>query len=694
MRPPAIDERLHSLPARSWRKVHLDFHNTEHVPAIGEGFDEEAFADRLVKSNVDSIVVFAKDMHGYFYYPTAYGPVHPGLTFDLMGRQIAACRARGISVYAYYCVTWDNHLAEGHPEWLVWKRDRTTYLPRFDETPRWTALCLANQDFVDLVLSHSRELLDRYELDGIWYDMPLPIDAECFCHRCLARLRSEAADPLDRRAQHRDKQRLLVDFMRQAHVQAQSIRPGCIVDQNNQTRLGLGERAQYLDNIDIEALPTAKWGYLYFPTNVRYARTFGTSVCGLTGRFERSWADFGGLKHPNQLLSELPAIVANGAQCSIGDQMPPSGRLDDAVYDTIGHAYARIAELEPFLDGAAPVTEAAILVSGDPLVDIGEPSDDRKAEAVCGLTKLLMELHLQFDIVEPSANVERYRLLVLSDDLQVTEEIADMLRGFVAGGGAVIAIHDAIRMQGGTGTWIDGMDIDYKGESPFAPAYLKLGPELLGAVPDYEYALYDGTAQWTSSEPAFKLAEIGEPLFQRTAAHYTSHEHAPFDHLTGYAAVVANGRVAATAFPLGVSYYRHGYWIYRELFRQLLERVLPERLVVTSAPMTSEVTLTNQRAQGDLPERWLVHVVNFSPGRRTPAHCEYLEDPVPLRDVVVALNVNQTLSGAFEAPSGTRLPMTRFDQGWQVTIPEIRHGAVVVFEVDAAREFVSTSNPA
>jgi hypothetical protein len=64
-------------------------------------------------------------MHSYFYYPTNYEPIHPGLDFDLLGQQVAACRARGIKVYAYYCSTWDNYLAERHPEWLVWKRDRS-----------------------------------------------------------------------------------------------------------------------------------------------------------------------------------------------------------------------------------------------------------------------------------------------------------------------------------------------------------------------------------------------------------------------------------------------------------------------------------------------------------------------------------------------------------------------------------------
>ena len=45
-RPPWIDERLRHLPRRPWRKIHLDFHNSRHIPRIGDGFDAVEFGDR------------------------------------------------------------------------------------------------------------------------------------------------------------------------------------------------------------------------------------------------------------------------------------------------------------------------------------------------------------------------------------------------------------------------------------------------------------------------------------------------------------------------------------------------------------------------------------------------------------------------------------------------------------------------
>jgi len=683
-RPLWIDQRLPERAAAPWRKIHLDFHNSQYMPGIGAAFNADEFGDRLARAHVDAIVVFAKDMHGYFYYPSAFGPVHPHLSFDLLGQQVEACRRRGIKVYAYYCVTWDNYLAEHHPEWLVFKRDRTTYLPRFDQTPAWTALCLSHGGFVELVLDHSREFLARYALDGVWYDMPLPIDGACFCATCLATLRAAGRDPFDIAVQRAHKQELLVDFMRRSHELAHELRPGCRVDQNNQTRLGLGERAPYLDNIDIEALPTGGWGYLYFPTDVRYARQFGVSVCGQTGRFHRSWADFGGLKHPTQLRVELASIVAQGAHICIGDQMPPSGRLDPAVYDTIGQCYAEIAQLEPYLEGAAPVVEAAIVVRGLLLEDVGQPSEGRDTplgRSVLGTAKLLMEAQIQFDVVDADGDLGRYRLLVLPDALDVDALLAERLRAYLRSGGAVVASHDALRLGGTSKLWPDDLALTYEGESPYVPAYLKLGPALGAGLPAYEYALYDGSARWRPRHIGAEeiAARLGEPLFQRDAAHYTSHAQTPFDHLTDYAAAIQTGRLAAAAFPIGTSYYRQGYWIYREVFHRLVRAVLPVRLVETNAPISAGLSVTHQQADASHPKRWMIHVVNFAANRRAPEHIEYHEDPIPLRDVRIDLALDGPLQRAYLA-DGAEVPLHALDRGWRVELPRVDISAVVVLE--------------
>ena len=78
-RPIWIHPDLADKAGRPRRKIHLDYHNSQYVPSVGEDFEPDEFVATLKAASIDSIVVFAKDMHGYFYYPSEYGPVHPGL---------------------------------------------------------------------------------------------------------------------------------------------------------------------------------------------------------------------------------------------------------------------------------------------------------------------------------------------------------------------------------------------------------------------------------------------------------------------------------------------------------------------------------------------------------------------------------------------------------------------------------------
>jgi len=645
-----IDPKLGALPARPWRKIHQDFHNTQHIGKIAAKFNADEYGDRLLAGNVDSIVVFAKDMHGFFYYPSQYGPVHPGLDFDLLGAQVKACRQRKIAVYAYYCVTWDHHLANTHNEWLVINRDGSNDLPKAGQIPGWTALCLAHEPYLKLLDDHAREFVSRYELDGAWFDMAEPIGPECFCPECQRQIRAAGKDPQDAKAQREHKHQIFVEFHRRMTKLVKQTRPGCQVDYNDIGLGRLGDRLPYLDNVDVEALPTAFWGYDYFPAQVRYTRTFGVTCYGMTGRFKAAWADFGGLKLPAQLQMECAAIVAQGARCDIGDQLPPDGRLDPAVYHVIGQAYGEVKALEPYLEQAVPVVEAALMTNDTPL---GKPGD----ETIYGWSKLLMELRVQHDIVEPGAAWERYGLLVLPDKLRMTPETVERLHRFIAGGGSVIAGHESGLMTGQDKSWLDRYGLSYGGPSPFTPAYLVPRAKFTGAIPDYAYALYEGAGQWRAAAPAVSLAQLGEPLFQRSAEHYTSHAQTPFDHATDYTVLARSGSVGLVGFPMGRSYYQQGYWVYREALRHLLREVAPQPLVETNAPMSAEIAVTHQAARKDIgrKERYLVHVINFSPLRNAPPHPEFCEDPIPLTDVTVRLNLPLKVSSARALVGGHKL---------------------------------------
>ena len=103
------------------------------MPKLAERFNADEFGDRLVEAHVTGATVFAKDMYGYSYFPSKCGPMHPNLSFDLLGAQVAALRKRKISVLAYYMTTWNPELADRHPEWLVVHQPGAKSRPKLEE---------------------------------------------------------------------------------------------------------------------------------------------------------------------------------------------------------------------------------------------------------------------------------------------------------------------------------------------------------------------------------------------------------------------------------------------------------------------------------------------------------------------------------------------------------------------------------
>jgi len=677
-----------SSRATPTRKIHLDFHNSEHVAEIGQCFEPAVFAQTLKAAHVDSVVLFAKDMHGYFYYPSEMGPPHPALGGrDLLGKQIEACRQMGIQVLAYYCATWDHFIARTHPEWLSVKRDGSTYLPTEEETPGWTALCMSHEPFVELMLAHTTEILERYEVDGLWYDMPVTnADQECFCTNCLAHFDLQHEDPLDRAAQGRRTQELLIQWLKRSQEHARKHQPNLIVEQNQQTRLGLAERSSLLSNVDVEALPTGEWGYGYFPVMSRFVRALSLPFTGLTGRFHTSWADFGGLKSDTQLRVELAAIIAAGGAISVGDQLHPTGRLDPAVYRSISGEFQFVSEVDDYLTESVNVAEVLLVVAGDLCSDFArvETVFDPPARAgVLGLTKLLTESKIQFDIAEMgTVDFSRYELVIIADGTPLTADALQEVESFRSNGGKLIHCLSPDSLMDDA-PWLRDLGVSDLAASPYAPAYMRLDSDSFLGYDDFDFALYQGASRVTVDRvaQATVLARLGEPAFQRSPERFTSHLHSPFDHLTDHPVALAGPLLAAIAFPLGASYWQTGYWAYSSLFTKILKLLLPSPLISSSAPPALELTATYQGPNDRRPPRLLIHAVNFAAGVRRGAHLEYFDEIVPVRDVTIEVAISQEVVAVRAVRAGVELAFKRKARHVEIRVPVVKIHEIIEFEL-------------
>ena len=647
-----------SLPSR---QIHLDFHTGPWIPDVGAEFNPREFAATMKAAHVNSVTVFAKCHHGHLYYNTQRAERHPGLKsgLDLLGGQVEALHREGIRAPIYLSVQCDEFAADTHPEWIAREADGKP-VGAGPLASGWQILDMASP-YQDYLAEQTAEVLKVFKpVDGIFFDM-------CWDQASLNNYSVEAMtraglNPADDADRQRFAHLVALRYMKRFHAQVKAASPAASVYFNSRPLGNLAEELPYLAQVEIEALPTGGWGYMYFPKNVRFARTFGRPYLGMTARFHKGWADFGGLKPYPALEYETSQMIAHGARCSIGDQLHPRGRLDRGAYELIGKAYERIAEREPWLDGAVPVTQIGLFQ-----VPAGGHGTDE------GATRMLTQLKHQFDVVNESSDFRRYDLLVLPDAIPMTPALTKRLCAYLKRGGALLATGTSGLTADGTKLLLPELGIVPHGLSPFTTTYLRFGNEINTGVPASDHVMYETGVRVTAARGAQVLAGVVEPYFQRAWNHFSSHMQTPGDKLSRYAAAVQAGRCASIPFPIFAAYATHGNYPYRLLVANILHRLMPEPLLCVVAPTSTEATVMRQA------HRTIVHLLHY-PAERRAQNLDLIEDVVPLHNVPVSVKLARAPKSVYLAPEREPLKFDYCAGRADVTLPEVRGHAMIVFE--------------
>ena len=329
------------------RQVHLDFHTSEEIKNIGKHFSKEQFQKALKTGNINSINIFAKGHHGWTYYPSNVGEQHPHLDFDLLGQQIEACHEIGVRAQAYVTVGWSARDAREHPEWILWRERDTepvTIEMRKKENPDapfgwgWDLLS-PEGPYKQHLLDLTEELCQHYELDGFWFDI-IPVWDINYNPMAMADMEAKGVDPDDPRQvrdYHSGKMNLFMGEIRKIVLRH---KPEASLFFNWSTHYYSMETYKYRffdhnTKMDLEDLPTTWGGYDKFPVRAKYFANYGKPIVAMSGKFHKSWGEFGGFKYRDAILYEAAAMVSFGAAVNFGDQLHPSGERDRATYENI-----------------------------------------------------------------------------------------------------------------------------------------------------------------------------------------------------------------------------------------------------------------------------------------------------------------------------------------------------------------------
>jgi hypothetical protein len=215
--------------------------------------------------------------------------------------------------------------------------------------------------------------------------------------------------------------------------------------------------------------------------------------------------------------------------------------------------------------------------------------------------------------------------------------------------------------------------VSYEKAAECVPDFFHLRPEFSDEIADLDFSSYEAGTDTRTKAGAIVLADAKLSYFNRTWRHFTSHGYSPATEIAPYPAVAANGQVVYYHSPVFASYFKHGSPVFRHLVANGLQRLMPDRLIESDCPPTTEITVNAQ------PGRKIVHMVNYGANRRGN-HVEVIEQVTPLVNRTIKLRMPKAPSKVYIAPEGNDLNVS-YDNGVaSVTVPQIGVHAMVVFE--------------
>lgn len=646
-----------------FRQVHLDFHTSELMPDVASEFSEENFKKALIDGHISSITLFAKCHHGYSYFPSKVNEPHPTMKTDLLGRQLKVCEELGVRAQIYISLGLDERKAVKYPHLRNESRTHFSDLT----TAHWHGLCLNNEEYLKMLEAETAEVMERYNghFDGVFYDICWPCD--CVCGECIESMLKNGLDPTNTDDINKHRRIVFKKYTTRLNSVVASYNKDMPVFYNlgNIPRDDRSIPYTNTHHLELESLPTGGWGYDHFPMSAAYARVLGREFLGMTGKFHKSWGEFGGYKHPNALIYETALSVAMGAKCSVGDQLHPLGKFEEATYKLIGAAYAEIEKREKWCSDVTAVTDIAIYTTY---------SDETRYNCPdIGANRMLLEGKYLYNIIDSLCDFEDYKLIIFPDNVKFDKELSEKTKAYIEKGGKIL-------LTGKSG--LDENDkffcdfgVYYVGRSQCEASYL---------VPNYDmqpngsapYLMYEkGHIVECSPDEVEVMAFMQDSYFNRAFRRFCSHANTPNmpEHLLPGGAVIS-GNVGYIAWNIFTEYGTHGAYHHKRIVCDMLDKMLgDEKTLTTNLQSNGVVTLMEQKNEN----RYVNHLLYAVTKMR--GNTEVIEDAPVTINTSVSIKLDSEPKRVYSAPDETDIPFTYENGMLSYTLKEFTlHGMVII----------------
>lgn len=675
-------------PAHAWFSDSLFNLLVDYYPEVpfrpyGTGATAENVLPVLRDLQLGCIVIYAKGHSGTTTFPSSLKTEHPLLGRDMPRAFRQYTRQTGTRLFLYYSGMLDGAAGQRHPEWRMLRKDGSPqrYFGNFRTFVAW-GNCPLSAYFDQWVAVHLREMIERYQPEGIWVDGDWA--GPCYCPRCQQRFRRDtghtgpmpeydAGTPAGAAWMHTWAQ-ITHQWRTRFSATIKSLKPDCMYSAGN-----VSARHEFLAPFDWRS------GDWFSPNNHRLhisvsARRYATTglpydayTCDTS--FVHGREQMRSRSKPlDRMLQEGATLLANGAQWGYWTYPMPHGALVPSKMRVASQA-ARFARARRDVCLHTEFVPLTAVIN----TDRGATVHSEVSPVMMGAGKALIALHRSPVFMDESGALGEllpYEMVVLPENRNVPPELVERLLAYVESGGKLLTCGDVI-------------------QSPQLQELLGVGLAKAAAVDDGHvfrkggdpsgvYAAWDHLTLKGAEElyPLYLSWDYANPQAGKIKPNWPIHgmvdEEKP--ERAGFPAAVVRRRGKGLAVHVCTSAFSH-YWRFGtpELlawFRELLEFMVPTPLIGTDAP--SFVELSVRQKQGNL----LLHAINGNPGRDISlvgSDDLWVNDIPPVGPYTFRIRCAAEPRTVREEPGAKGLPH-RYEPGLlTVTLPRLEiHGCIVV----------------
>ena len=648
----------------------FDMHTMQACPDVGHDFCAEEFAQNLKNAHVELVGFHAKCNQGFCYFDTKTGIRHPALPEgkDLFGEVVESCSRRGIRVSAYFNCGLSNEDGLCHPEWCRIGLNGNLLNPDIYDigwvTPYMRTMC-PNSPWRDYLFSLIREVKEKYKVAGFLFDSFNPFP--CICPHCVKQMKKEGLDPINEKDVNLFAKKSVLRLAEDISNIIQAKENGFL-----SFFLGIGaqDNARIGSYLECECLPTnPAWGYDFLPLTSRFLRTLTKNpVFNMTGRFN-TWGDFGSLRPQSAVEYDLFFGLANGMRPNIGDHLHPRGKLFKSVFERVEKIYSKIKKYDFWYENAVNLVDIGVLLPENRI---------EKSPALVGVTRMLSELRMQFDFITDESDFSKYKLLILPDDVLLTEKRIEKLSVFLAAGKKLFALgNSGLDVEKKKFSLEKEFGIKFLKECEYDPAYFALSEEYAENLPDIPLAAYTKGNIVKALEGTQTAGVIVAPYYNKHWDGIYSFFYTPPDKKTEIPFLTFHENTAYCAYPLCSSYYEQASPDLRKVFEIVLEKLLPAPLLKTgrSFPSFGRAFVT------EIPEGRNVHLLNYLPELRGKSLL--VEEELTANDMEITLRLDgKKVKRVYLAPEKKELAFSISDDKIKFTIPHVKGYCMAVVEME------------